>query len=35
MPWIYGVQIDEDEAGDHVVALRDLPVVQTPGDTRG
>jgi antitoxin HicB len=34
MPWIYGVQINEDEAGDHVVAVRDLPEVQTSGDTR-
>ena len=35
MPWIYGVKIDEDEAGDQVVAVRDLPEVQTSGDTRG
>ena len=35
MPWIYGVKIDEDEAGDQVVAVRDLPEVQTSGDTHG
>jgi antitoxin HicB len=34
MPWIYGVKIDEDDAGDDVVAVRDLPEVQTSGDTR-
>jgi antitoxin HicB len=35
VPWIYGVKIDQDEAGDHVVVVRDLPEVQTSGDTRG
>ncbi len=34
MPWIYGVQIEEDEAGDHVVTVRDLPEVQTSGESR-
>jgi antitoxin HicB len=34
MPWIYGVKIEEDVAGDQVVTVRDLPEVQTSGDTR-
>jgi antitoxin HicB len=33
MPWTYGARIETDESGDHFVVVRDLPEVQTSGDT--
>jgi antitoxin HicB len=33
MSWTYGARIETDETGDHFVLVRDLPEVQTSGDT--
>jgi antitoxin HicB len=34
MTWTYGAKIEPDETGDFVVTVRDLPEVQTSGETR-